>query len=76
MLPHLSFFLHFFPYLSFPLRIDPLCFQAGGHKRQTKADFFSCFILFYSIFVFLMHDYLCSVSLGLLYIFVVISSGF
>ena len=30
----------------------------------------------YSIFVFLMHDYLCSVSIGILYIFVVISFGF
>ena len=34
MIPHLSFFLHFFltyllPYLSFPLRIEPLRFQAG-----------------------------------------------
>ena len=28
------------------------------------------------LFVFLMHDYLRSVSLGLLYIYVVISSGF
>jgi len=26
--------------------------------------------------MFVIHDYLCSVSLGLLYIFVVISSGF
>ena len=26
--------------------------------------------------MFLVHDYLCSVSLGLLYIFVVISPGF
>jgi len=44
----------------------------------TKPGLFSCFSLFYIIvfFVFLMHDYLCSVSLGLLYVFVVISAGF
>jgi len=30
---HLSYFLHFFPYLSFSLRIDLLRFQAGGCKR-------------------------------------------
>ena len=40
LLPHLSFFLHFFsyllPYLSFPLRIDPLHFQAGFRKRQVN----------------------------------------
>jgi len=41
MLPHLSFFLHFFltyflPYLSFPLRIDPLRFQAGCRKRRLN----------------------------------------
>jgi len=40
MLPT-SFFLHFFltylvPYLSFPLRIDPLRFQAGCRKRQLN----------------------------------------
>ena len=40
LLPHLSFFRHFFPYfsipfyLSFPLRIDTLHFQTGGHKGQ------------------------------------------
>ena len=38
MLPHLSFFLHIFltyllPYLSFPLRIDPLCCQAGWRLK-------------------------------------------
>ena len=37
----LSFFLHFFltyllPYLSFPLRIDPLHFQAGCRKRRLN----------------------------------------
>ena len=43
----LSFFLHFFltnllPYLSFPLRIDPPCFQAGCRKRPTKPGFSFC----------------------------------
>jgi len=69
-----------FPYLSFPLRVDPLRFQATGRKRPPNLGFFSCFLksyyLCYTIFVFLMHDYLCCVSLDLLYIFVVISSGF
>ena len=43
-----SFFLHFFltyrlPYLSFPLRIDPLRFQGGCHKRRLNlALVFSC----------------------------------
>jgi len=37
----LSFFLHFsptylLPYLSFPLRIDPLRFQAGCRKRRLN----------------------------------------
>jgi len=32
-------------FLSFPLRIDPLHFQAGGHKRQLNLAFFSCFSL-------------------------------
>ena len=41
MLPHLSFFLNCFltyllPYLSFPLRIDPLRFQAGCRKRRLS----------------------------------------
>ena len=59
---HLSFFLHFFltyllPYLSFPLRILPLCFQAGRHKRWPNLGFFGCFSLFCLIvFLFLMHD--------------------
>ena len=35
----------------FPLRIDPLRFQAGGRKRQPNLGYFSCFILCYSIFV-------------------------
>ena len=33
-------------------------------------------LLYVVVFLFLMRDYLCSVHLGLLYIFVVISSGF
>jgi len=45
MLPHLSFFLRFCPYLPFPLRIDPLCFQAGGCKRQPNLGHFSCLLL-------------------------------
>jgi len=41
MLPHLSFFLHFFFtdllfYTSFCLRIDPLRFQAGCRKRRLN----------------------------------------
>ena len=41
MLPHISFFLHFFltylfSCLSFPLRIDPLHFQAGCRKRRLN----------------------------------------
>ena len=47
MLPHSSFFLHVFftyllPYLSFPLRIDPLRFQAGCRKRRPKPGFSFC----------------------------------
>jgi len=55
--------------------MDPLRFQAEGHKRRPILGFFSCFNLFYVIvfFVFLMRDHLCFVSLG---IFVVTSSGF
>jgi len=61
-----------FPYLSFPLKIYPLCFHARGRKRQPYIGLFSCFILVYAIvFLFLMRDYLCSVSLGLMF-FVVI----
>ena len=41
MLPDLSFFLHFvltylLPYLSVPLRTDPLCLQAGRRKRRLN----------------------------------------
>jgi len=50
MLPHLSFFLHFFltyllPYLSFPLRIDALRFQAGCRKRRLNLALVFVFIL-------------------------------
>ena len=36
MLSNLSFFLHFFPYLSLPLRIDLHSFQPRGRKRQQN----------------------------------------
>jgi len=53
----LSLVTYLIPYLSFPLRIYPLRFQAGGRKRQPNLGFFSCFsLLCHSIFVFLMHD--------------------
>jgi len=77
MLPQLSFFLCFC--LSYLFLWEQICsrFHAGGRKRRPNLGFFSCFSLFYVIvFCILMHDYLCSVSLGLLYIFVVIFSGF
>ena len=43
--PTYPFFLHFFliyllPYLSFPLRIDPLRFQAGCRKRRLNLALF------------------------------------
>jgi len=41
----LILFLHLFPYFSFPLRIDPLRFQARGRKRRPNLGFFSCFSL-------------------------------
>jgi len=51
VLPHLSFFLHFFliyllPYLSFPLTIDPLHYQAGCRKRRLNVAVFFVFIFF------------------------------
>ena len=50
MLPHLSFFLHFFltyllPYLSFVLRIDLLRFQAGCHKRRLNLALVFCVVI-------------------------------
>ena len=52
MFSHLSFFLQFFntyllPYSTFPLRIDPLHFQAGCRKRRLNmALAFSCLFCF------------------------------
>jgi len=50
VIPHLYLFLHFFLtylllYLSFPLRIDPLRFQAGCCKRRLNLAFV-CLCLF------------------------------
>ena len=45
MLLHLFFFSLLF-YLSFPLRIDPLRFQAGGHERRPNQGFFSVLVYF------------------------------
>ena len=47
MIPHLSFFrrsflIYLLPYLSFPLRIDPLLFQAECRKRQLIFVFIFC----------------------------------
>ena len=61
MFPHLSFFLHFvltclLPYLYFPLRIDPLLFQAGCRKKATKpGSRFFVFILCYSTFLWMVN---------------------
>ena len=57
MLPHLSFFLHFFvtyflPYVSFPLRIDPLRFQTRYYKRQLNLALVFVFILYCICIVF------------------------
>ena len=53
--------------------------RQGGHPVRHWAVELSSFRLFYvlrsRIFVFLMHDYFRSVSLGLLYISVIISPG-
>ena len=52
--PLTSFFLYLFfltcllPYLPFPLRIDPLHFQAGGCKRWPNLGL-SCFNLFWVV---------------------------
>jgi len=57
MIPHLPFFLHFFltylfPYLSIPLRIDTLRFQAGCRKRRLNLALVFCvyFVLQYISF--------------------------
>ena len=67
MLPHLSFFLHFFityfvPYVSFPLRIDPLRFQARYYKRQLNLFLCLFCIAFVSYFDWWMRAF---VVLGL-----------
>ena len=55
--PIYLFFLHcfltyFLPYLSFPLRVDPLRFQARYRKRRLNLGFsFSVFILCCSTFL-------------------------
>jgi len=47
----LIFFLHFFlPYLAFPSRIDPLCFQPDVVKGDSTWLLFFVFILCYSTF--------------------------
>jgi len=54
---------YFLPYLPFSLRIRPLYFQAGRHKRQPNLGFLVvsvCFILWY--FAFLMRVCLFSIS--------------
>ena len=51
--PHLSFFLtYLLPYLSFPLRIDLLRFQAGCHKRRLNLALAFCVSLDHFGFVF------------------------
>ena len=69
MLPHLSFFHHFFlssllPYLSFPLRIDPLHFQARCWERQLNLAFvfYTYLVLYYISFDWWMRAF---VVLGL-----------
>jgi len=70
MLPHLSFFLHFFltfllPYLSFPLRIDPLHFQAGCHKRRLNLALgFLCSFCVVVHFFWLVNACICCVRFG------------
>jgi len=59
MLLHSSFFLHLFltcllPYLSFPLWIDPLCFQAGCHRRRPK----NLALVFLCLFCVVVHFFL------------------
>jgi len=50
LLPHLFcslfFLIYLLPYLSFPLRIDPLRLQAGGRKRQPNLGFLVVLIYF------------------------------
>ena len=52
MLPYLHFFLtYLLPYLSFPLRIDPLRFQIGCYKRWLNLALV-LFVLFYVVLYF------------------------
>jgi len=58
MLPHLFGFLHFFltyllPWLSFPLRIEPLRFQAGCRKRRLNLALVFVFIFGRRMYAFL-----------------------
>ena len=41
-----------FPYLSFPLRIYPLHFQAGGRKRRPNLGFFLVVLVPFYVIVF------------------------
>ena len=70
-LPHLFFSLHFFltyllSYLSFPLRIDPISFQAGCRKRLLNLAFnFFVFILCCRLvlhFFWLVNAWFCCVK--------------
>jgi len=33
----------------FPLRLDPLRFYAGGHKRRSKLDFFLVILVYFML---------------------------
>ena len=70
-LPHLFFSLHFFltyllSYLSFPLRTDPISFQAGCRKRLLNLAFnFFVFILCCRLvlhFFWLVNAWFCCVK--------------
>jgi len=71
MLPHLSFFLHFFPtyllaYWSFRLRIDSLRFQAGCFKKATKPGFSFSFLFRVVVhFFWLVNACFCCVRFSL-----------
>ena len=69
MLPHLPLLLHFFltyliPSLSFPLRTDPLRFQAGCRKRRLNLLQFFVFILCCSTCLLIGECMLCCVRLS------------
>jgi len=82
LLFHLSFLFTFFPYLFTPLLIFSWeSTRSVSRPEAIRGDqtWALLLVLVYFTswnFVFLMHDYFCSISLGLLYIFVVISPGF